>query len=276
MSAGIAGSALLTVNASAGAEPAWDETLDVGVRSVVVSPPTAPHKPGESQVQDPSRVYYIAYVQKMPSLEKLVKPVDEGAMLAIVENELKRNGFIPVQKGKKPEVVLTIHYGRGIMPNPYFDRSQGLKTEQNSGGFSSGSSSFNPSDGAKSLSEKPTTGAPTTVITGLNSYYFDVKKPGYEAKMQKAQYEKLFIQVLGWAYQPDPHGKAKTLWMTTMVVDDPDHRDLNAIMGEMLAGGAPYFGKLLNEPEVDVYRPMPNANVKVGTPTVVPSKTRTP
>ena len=57
-----------------------------------------------------------------------------------------------------------------------------------------------------------------------------------------------------------------------MVVDDPEHRDLNAIAEKMLAAGAPYFGRELKEEEVDVYKPLPEGRVNVGTPEVVEPK----
>ena len=54
-----------------------------------------------------------------------------------------------------------------------------------------------------------------------------------------------------------------------MIVDDPDHRDLNAIAAEMLAAGAPYFDKEIKEEEVDIYKPLPEGRVNVGAPEVV-------
>jgi hypothetical protein len=59
------------------------------------------------------------------------------------------------------------------------------------------------------------------------------------------------------------------MWTTLMNVDDPDHRDLNGIYKEMFAAGAPYFDRAVEEAEVDVYKPLPEGNVKVGTPTEV-------
>jgi hypothetical protein len=57
-----------------------------------------------------------------------------------------------------------------------------------------------------------------------------------------------------------------------MVVDDPDHRDLNASMAKMLEAGAPYFDKEPKGPEVDIYKPIPPGRVNVGTPEVVEPK----
>jgi hypothetical protein len=96
-------------------------------------------------------------------------------------------------------------------------------------------------------------------------------EPGFEAKATKASYEKLFILVRAWKYPPppDPKQKPEVLWVTTMLVDDPDHRDLNVIAKQMLEAGAPYFDREIKGEEVDVYKPLPEGHVKVGTPEVV-------
>ncbi len=91
------------------------------------------------------------------------------------------------------------------------------------------------------------------------------KTAGMEAKIQKASYEKLFIEVKAWKYPTDSSEKPRVMWTTLMNVDDPDHRDLNGIFKEMLAAGAPYFDRAVDEAEVDVYKPLPEGNVKVGT-----------
>jgi hypothetical protein len=61
------------------------------------------------------------------------------------------------------------------------------------------------------------------------------------------------------------------LWKTIIVADDPDHRDLNVIAGQMLKAGAPYFDRDLKKPEIDIYQNMPAGKVNVGTPEVVES-----
>ena len=116
-------------------------------------------------------------------------------------------------------------------------------------------------------------GATSQVITGAFSQQLvDEKSPGYEAKLQKASYEKLYLRVIAWEYPRQPKAKAKMLWKTTMVVDDPDHRDLNAIAQKMFEAGAPYFDREIRDPEVEVYQPLPDGRVNVGTPEVVPAK----
>ena len=56
---------------------------------------------------------------------------------------------------------------------------------------------------------------------------------------------------------------------TIMVVDDPDHRDLNAVAAKMLEAGAPYFGKKIKDPEVEVHQPLPEVQINVGAPKVI-------
>ena len=59
------------------------------------------------------------------------------------------------------------------------------------------------------------------------------------------------------------------LWMTTMVVDDPDHRDLNIIAPEMLAAGGRFFGREIRDKEVVVRAPVREGQVNVGVPEVI-------
>ncbi len=92
--------------------------------------------------------------------------------------------------------------------------------------------------------------------------------------------DKLFIQVRAWQYPPpaDPKKMTKLLWITTMIVDDPDHRDLNLISEQMLAKGAFYFDRHINRDDdvvintVSGFRgngPPPEGQVKVGPVEVV-------
>ena len=96
-----------------------------------------------------------------------------------------------------------------------------------------------------------------------------LQETGVEAKAKRAQYEKLLIKITAWEYTTDPKAHAKRLWHTLMIVDDPDHRDLNAIAAELLAAGAPYFDRETKAEEVDVVKPLPEGHVNVGTPEVV-------
>jgi len=98
---------------------------------------------------------------------------------------------------------------------------------------------------------------------------YDEKTPGWEAKLQKASFEKLYLRVTAWAYPTEHNAKPRMLWKAVMVVDDPDHRDLNQVAAKMLEAGAPYFDKQPKDKEVDVYKPLLDTHVNVGHPEVL-------
>jgi len=224
--------------------------MDIGVRSAVLDKPEKlTGKSNMQQADEHGKVYGILAVQPVASEVKLVKPVDANAIMQLLHHELNAHGFQRVEKGKHPEILLTVLYGRGYLVNPYRTDS-GPETP-------GGASSVGGID------------APTTTITGMPTQLFKEKGTGFEAKSQKAQYEKLFIRVTAWRYPTDPKAKLKQLWYTTITVDDPDHRDLNGVAAEMLRQGSQYFGKQIDEPEIDIYAPLPEGHVNVGTPEVV-------
>ena len=105
---------------------------------------------------------------------------------------------------------------------------------------------------------------------------FKEKQVGFEGKLQKAQFEKLFIRISAWAYPTDPKAKPKLLWHTTVLVDDPDHRDLNCVASEMLANAGHYFDQEIKQEEVDIYKPVPEGRVYVGKPEVVDTSAAPP
>lgn len=245
---------------------AQEEQLEVGVRTNVVDKSImwagkAP-KPGSG---GHSRIYGILSVQLVKSDQRLVKPVDENAIMQLLSVELNKNGFQLYAPGTKPEIVLTVSYGRAELHNPY------IRDTGEIGGDSRGQALLQqPGTGAGVSNDS---GATTQVITGaFSQQLMDEKSPGYEAKLQKAAYEKLYLRVIAWAYPADPKAKSRMLWKTTMVVDDPDHRDLNAIAAKMFEAGAPYFDREIREPEAEIRQPLPDGRVNVGTPEVVPAK----
>jgi len=156
-----------------------------------------------------------------------------------------------VQPGQKPEMVITVKYGRGLlMSNPYLDLDNLRLGEnpQKQGQHSNLSNS-------------------DRVGTQMHDNYV-----GLEEKRQRGRYDKLIIQVRAWKYPPPPDPKQKTelLWATTMYVDDPQHRDLNTIAAKMLATGARYFDQHIGvEHEVVINTAMPEGHVKVGSPEVL-------
>ena len=97
------------------------------------------------------------------------------------------------------------------------------------------------------------------------------KEFGHEANLQKASFEKLFIRVTAWETPKGKDSHPRMLWKTIMVVDDPDHRDLNEVAATMLHAGAPMFDKLTKKKEEFVNTTLQEGHVKLGTPEVVGS-----
>jgi len=110
---------------------------------------------------------------------------------------------------------------------------------------------------------------PGQTIVGDIGQLYDDKEFGHEANLQKASFEKLFIRVTAWETPKSADKKPRMLWKTIMVVDDPDHRDLNEVAATMLHAGAPMFDKLQKTKEVLVNTTLPDGTVNVGTPEVV-------
>ena len=223
-----------------------EDYLDIGVRTSVPDKTTLwSHDknkiPGEG---GHGRTFGILSVSPIPSENKLNQPVDAQALLGHLLHELDANGFKPMVKGQKPDILLTVSYGRAELNNPYIRDTGEVSFQVDS--------------------------VHTQTITGaFSQQLIDEKTPGYEAKLQKAGFEKLFIRVTAWEYPTDPKAKPKMLWKTVVVADDPDHRDLNAIAQRMLAAAAPFFDKEIKEKEVDIYQKLPEGHVQVGTPEVV-------
>ncbi len=97
----------------------------------------------------------------------------------------------------------------------------------------------------------------------------DELSPGQQSKIQKASLEKLYIRVTGWQYPSDPKAKAVMVWKTTVLVDDPDSWNLNAVAGGMLQAGAAYFDQQIEAKELEVHAPVPEGRVEVGAAQVV-------
>lgn len=220
------------------------QDINIGIRSTVVDKPF-----GKGPAPVHGKIYGMLPPQLVPSEERTVKPVDTNLLAALVARELDAHGFRRVAKGQTPEIVISMYYGRGWLRNPYM----------------AGAGPETPG----SLSSVGGVDAPTVSITGTGEQLFKEMGPGYEAKLQKAGYEKLFIRVTAWEYPKDAKSRPKMLWHTTMVADDPDHRDLNSIASEMIKQGANFFDKEIKEEEVDLYKPVPEGRVRVGTPEVV-------
>lgn len=227
--------------------------LEIDVRAAIIDKPEKGSK--EAKANKPiehGKIYGLLAVEEVKALEKLVKPIDEAKLVGEVRQELAKQGFQRVARGQRPQILLTIQYGRTQISNPYFG-----KTQSEEGVVGEGNR--------------------RTLTPGDIPAAYNLAKAGGQAKAQKAEYEKLCIRITAWENSSDPKAKAKRLWNTLMIVDDPDHRDLNVLSAKMLAAGAPYFGKDVEEPELEFFGPLPEGSVKIGTPTVVetpPEKTK--
>ena len=257
----VAGVGLITVAAHA-----QDNPLEVDVRPTVVDKSAMwAHTTKARGEGGHGKIYGIYSVQLVQSDQRLVKPVDDSAILQLLSEELNKNGFQLFAPGHKPEILLTVSYGRGEVQNPYFHEQGEV------GGFGAppppAMGSLGGGAGAPSFSDA--TSVTLTGATAIGRSVFDSKTPGYEAKLQKAGFEKLFIRVTAWAYPTDPKAKLKMLWKTVIVVDDPDHRDLNVVAQKMLEAAAPFFDKEIKDPEATVFKPLPDGHVNVGAPEVL-------
>ena len=208
---------------SRGAEPAVDSAaaIDIDVRASVDERWSGIHKRGAIEH---GKVYGIASIKEVPAVSKLLKPVNEARLVQELRAQLNARGFTEIIPNQKPDVVLTVLYGRGWLRNPYLKGT---------------------------ILDEDSDVAPVATIL-LPDQVLRQREAGYEAKVQAAQQEKLFIRVTAWKYPETPKEKPAELWKTTMVIDDPDHRDLNQVTRQMLAAGADYFDRAIKDGEVRV------------------------
>lgn len=235
--------AILVVTLGAARAQQNPDLMAISVRSGIDSAEKdrRDHDPAHAQDSQRARLFLLAHVQEEKGARQLVKLVDAKVLAEIVTHRLEAQGFQAVQPNQKPEIIITVKYGRGFLPNPYSDsdRDKQLTNLSNS----------------DSLQIWPT----------------HDKYVGLEEKRQRARHEKLIIQVRAWKYPPPPDPKQKELllWMTTVYVSDPNHTDLNEFADKMLVVAAPYFDRHIGrEHEVVVVTPR-HEHVNVGAPSVV-------
>jgi len=221
--------------------------MDIGVRSGIDLEEDKKRKKDPAYAVDVSRhqnIYFLATVTPHPSVGPLVREVDAIPIAKELDRQLKLQGFVPVTPGQDPQIVITAEYGRGWLPNPYADNSTGADHNN--------------------LTNRD----PVMPPWFLKELFPSV---GEEMKRQRADEEMLIIQVKAWKYPIDPKKKKpQLLWMTSIHVDDPDHRDLNEIYGKMLAAGAPHFDQPIDHDHpLMIDSRVPDGKVKVGTPEVV-------
>lgn len=234
----LAGAGLSPVANAAVSDPA--PLVEIDVRSSVDTPFGGFRK--KPPVQH-GKVYGIVAVKEAAGPLKLVRPVNEAGMLEQLRHELTARGFKEMKPDQSPEIILTVMYGRGALRNPYLADATVNEI----------------------MSDPP-------MVTILGAWPIQLIKEhsaGFEDRLQKANLEKLFIRVTAWKYPEAPKEKPKELWKTTIIVDDPDHRDLNSVYVEMLAAGSPYFDREIDKEEVEVHTSVPEGHVELGTPTVV-------
>lgn len=189
--------------------------------------------------------YLLASVKEAAGAVPLVRPVNEGELLRLVRGELGKHGFQEITAAQKPEIVLTVNYGRGFLRNPHLEDA---------------------------MVDDATTGVPTATITSPKQA---MRQRGFnaEARLQKAQFEKLYLAVTAWKY-PEARGeKPYFFWRTVMAVDNPDGRDLNLALPAMLAAGAGYFDREIKDPEVTINSTLPTGTVKLGPLDVIEERT---
>lgn len=232
------------------------EALEVGVRTKIMKPYAADFIEPEEEHMEHGKIYSVKAVKRVPSEWNLVKAVDERKLRHLTELFLNANGFRESGYTERAEIVITVAYGRGYVRNPYL-----LDTGRVASGVYGGSGAMivggNPNEHADE---------PSVTITGGSRQLMSEKNTAYRAQVAKAEQEKLFIQLTAWDNPLPATGAPSKLWVTTMVVDDPDHRDLNEIGGKMLQAGAPYFGRNSKELEIVSNQALPEGRVTVGEP----------
>jgi len=207
---------------------------------------------GKAPVKDHGRVYMIATIGEAAAQLRLVQPVNEEEMLTKLREQLARRGYREAAPEGKPELVLTILYGRGYIQNPYLDGAMPLDMA-------------NP---------------PSVSITGATlAKLISRRQAGFEAKLQNANHEKLFIRVTAWDHphnQPMPkkgtRKKPYELWHTLILVDDPANRDLNPLVDKMLTEGSKYFDSEIEDEEAIIDTNLPEGSIHFGESTVVASR----
>jgi hypothetical protein len=207
------------------------------------------------------KIYAILVIQPTASLRKLVKPVKAADIRDELVNQLETHGYHHVQPGQKPEILLWVIYGRSWMPNPYF--------RDNINVDNMGPENDVPDRDYDNPGSMPS--APQGVVIENPNLAAELSIPRNSHAATKLSLEKLFILVRAFKYPPppDPKKKPEALWVATMYVDDPAHRDLNLVFKQMLEAGAPYFDQEIKGQEVEILKNIPEGHVNVGTPEVV-------
>jgi hypothetical protein len=178
------------------------------------------------------KVYYVLSLGASESEEDLKQPVDESALVAQLHEAMSAQGFRQMKADEKPDILLTVVYGRGYLKNPYLP------------------------NGVDEISS----GVPIVTITSGDDV-FAQRQAGYESKRQNAQLEKLFIVVRAVKYPESKEEKPKRLWQTMMIVDKPGHHDLNDVAKDMFLVGVQHFDRVLPKEGIVVSSDDPKGRV---------------
>ena len=178
------------------------------------------------------KVYYVLSIGAAESEVDLKEPVDEKVLVAQLHEAMTAQGFRQMKADEKPDILLTVLYGRGYLRNPYLP------------------------DGVDEISSD----VPTATITS-GDQVFAQRQVGYESKRQNAQLEKLFITVRALKYPESKKEKPTRLWQTMMIVDEPGHHDLNDVAKDMFLVGVQHFDRVLPKEGIVVSTDDPEGRV---------------
>jgi hypothetical protein len=234
------------------------EGLDLKVRTAVEVPVPASLGPHPTFAMLPA--------VEVASPEKFVRPVSETTLLGvykILQEKLVTTGYIGVADKIRPDLLITIQYGRGYLPNPY---TIGVS----SSAMSAGSIDPNPGVARSEGPGRMSGDAGPTVLQRGEMNQLKRYDMNYESKMQLAAQEKLFFTIAAWNFASMQKGATRVrYWTTTVLVDDPDHRDLNQIYEQMITAAGEFLNRRLDGAEVDVSTKIREGRVEVGIPRVL-------
>jgi hypothetical protein len=168
------------------------------------------------------------------------RPVNQQMLLAELRRALALHGFHEPEAGGKPDIVLTVLYGRGLLVNPFTKDSIEIDPYGASG--------------------------PSYWVSEWEAR--TMAMPGGYGKIIAAGAPKLFIAISAWQYPTSATEKPKLVWRTIVNTDDPDE-DLSLQSEKLLLAAAQFFDHPIDEPEITISSNLPEGWVKIGTPTVI-------
>lgn len=239
---------ILFLLAGGGAVFAGEPRLRIAVRSDVDQPFEGW---GKAPLKEHGRTYTLVYMQERKSALPLLKPVAPESVAKVLVAEMKKQGFEALPMEEKPELLLGATYGRAYVKNPYYKDNIAF---------------------GKTLS--------LVGVSGLEYFARMKAETGFREKVQDADNEKLFIRIIAWEnprarsdYKPGDEGKKlHEVWRTTVLINDPDNRDLNEFLEKMLAAAAPLFDHKVKDEEEIVNTSLPEGYVRLGEAKEVPDK----